>query len=186
MVVCQHVLQGVSVVHVATAPSRRPWRPWRTSSALRRDRDEQQLQRFGCQSCRCRAVHAAATQSQEATLRQQTDQGTSNVLCHNIQSNSLAVTSSLSLCWIVVADLNAQPDPRYEGVAWVDDQGTASCKNLQTPCLFASEQALTAARFMLNLSPHYRVTVGRRGLSTGAGTAAAAHPVSKAATNQAH
>lgn len=93
MVVCQHVLQGVSVVHVATAPARRPWRPWRTSSALRRDRDEQQLQRFGCQSCRCRAVHAAATQSQEATLRQQTDQ-----------------------------DLNAQPDPRYEGVAWVDDQ----------------------------------------------------------------
>ncbi|KAL0023347.1 hypothetical protein WJX77_009730 [Trebouxia sp. C0004] len=90
MVVCQYVLPVVSVVHVSTAFSRRPWR---TSSALRRDRDEQQLQRLGCKSCRCRAVYAAATQSQDATLRQETDQ-----------------------------DLDAQPDPRYQGAAWVDDQ----------------------------------------------------------------
>jgi len=95
MVVFQHVLQGVSVVHVATAHSRPPW--W-TPSALRRDRDEQHLQRLGCKSCRCRAVHAAATQSQDATLRQQTDQGTSKVLCHKIQSNSVAVISTVSLC----------------------------------------------------------------------------------------
>lgn len=86
MVVCQHALQGTNVVHFATAPSRRPWR---TSSALRRDRDEQQLQRLSCKSCRCRAVHAAAIQSQDATLRQETDQGIEQSLVTKLRAIAL-------------------------------------------------------------------------------------------------
>ncbi len=57
--------------------------------------------------------------------------------CHKTQSNSVAVTSTVSLCLSCRADLDAQPDSRYQGVAWVDDQGISPCKNLSV-CICTS------------------------------------------------
>ena len=72
---CHHIGQDVYNVHVATLA---PRRKWRTLASIQRDRNDQQhLPRlhFTRKLPRCHAVQSAATQSQEAALRQQTDQG---------------------------------------------------------------------------------------------------------------